>query len=232
MTKINNLGIGSKVEISYLPINKPEIEDYASKIIDIEGDDIIHILNPMLEGQIRLIPLGAVIDVIVYRNDAVGGIVSFTGEVVNRVESNINFIKVKIISKLKKIQRREFYRLPIITKVHIRKLLIDSTSELNLDDSQKYDVGVTKDLSGGGMSVASNLIVDKDDIVAVKIFVDNNEVNFIFAHGKVLRTQLIDTSAYKYEIGIQFESITETARENLIQYIFVEQRKLRQKGMI
>ena len=57
----------------------------------------------------------------------------------------------------------------------------------------------------------------------------NNSVKEIQAVGKVLSKKPIEFSR-KHEVRVQFEKISAEAREELVQYIFEDERKRRKKN--
>ena len=50
--------------------------------------------------------------------------------------------------------------------------------------------------------------------------------------GNVVRIEKVDTFDYSYGLGIKFVGLNEKDRDKIIQFIFLKQRLLREKGLI
>ena len=86
------------------------------------------------------------------------------------------------------------------------------------------------DISGGGVRILLDRNIEKGSLLECKLKINDED---LLLKGEVVRSQLIQQYPItKYEIGISFVDITEYQRDQIIGFIFEEQRKLRRKGFI
>lgn len=217
MNVLEGLKIGEKLEIEPIRSKKNTVltSTITSQLID-KKDKKLYISNPIKRGISYPLYRGQQIKIIFYRDEK--GIYSFLGEVIQRIDIKFPIYIVKPLSFEEKIQRRFYYRLRILTKVLIKNL-----------NENTWVEGLTKDLSGGGLKIVTNKIFKLGEKVECIISLDENErVDVV---GEVVR-EARDFTTNEYEIGIKFIDISETARNEIIAFIFKKQRELRQKGLI
>ena len=157
------------------------------------------------------------ISVYFYRDSAV---YQFYAEVVKCIETNIIAFMVRPTSKLFRIQRRNFYRLPIVMDVIIERNQNDETHKLKC---------TTKDLSGGGIRVVCSEEFKEGENIKIEIPLYKNSK--IRVDGKVIRIAK-DTIANYYELGIEFNKISQTDQDKIYSFIFKRQRLLRKRGLM
>lgn len=178
---------------------------YLTKIlaIDYEKDFfVVHSIEKELE-------LGAVIsgkrefkDIIFIFNTKVLGFMH---------KEHKDILVLKIPKEVNRIQRRDFYRLPLKLKISVR----NSQDEIGL--------GETIDISGMGISVELDMRLRINENVRVTIPFSKD---FIIENieGVVKRADKGKILPYKY--GINFEYIDNYEREELVSYIFKIQNML------
>lgn len=190
-----------------------------SEIIEILDKDKLVISAPIFQSKIFPLSLGERVFINFNKKDT--GMYSFLGIVYNR-DSNKNIPEVYIrkIGKLNKLQRRNFFRLPLVKNILISYLV---------DDAEHSVEGVTKDISGGGIRAISNKPLKLGTEVTVHISLGSSGV---FIDAKVVRCRDISDSIEKYDVGLTFNNIDEQLRSKIVSYIFEKQRNLRKKGMI
>ncbi|AFS79552.1 type IV pilus assembly protein PilZ [Gottschalkia acidurici 9a] len=202
------LKIGSKVIINKKV--KSDENDYISQIENVEGDKI-KILTPMYKSTlIRLhegtnIGLMVFSDLGVYKLDAeVGGTI---------VDKLLHYTELKATSKVAKFERRDHFRLKIMKDVLVRKN--DENEEM------EYAKCLTIDLSGGGIQFSSTEKFEENDVVEMRIDMDDEEM---VLKGKILSV-VKQESVGNYKYGTKFVDIRESIREKVIRYIFKVQRE-------
>lgn len=213
-----NLDIGMKLDL--IKTKKDKKITYASQLLDFIDPDEIVVSGPIEKGQLVLIHKGDKLDICYYLEDK--GRYCFTVEVLSRNYSRIYTLRLKKISDTRKIQLRRYFRLP--TSLHVTKNFQPQSSlELLTEEC------AAKDISGGGMRLLCNYEHDLGDEFDCSFTINNNIIN---VKAEVVRVQENNTDDYKYALGIYFKFIQEFNRDEIIKYIFDQQRILRIKGLI
>jgi len=223
---LSELKIGTRIGLvvsSEIPVNdRPSL---VSEFEWADEDNQAYIAAPILEGVIYPIKIGANIEAYFIEKLE---LYKFNAEVLNRgVKDNIALLKIKIIGGFERIQRRQYFRFDCSVFIKYREINIFEDEEEN----QILKKALTRDLSGGGLCLLTDVKLETGKILGFELKLDENlSINFL---GTIIRTSLSDRNEkYNYEIGISFKKIENKDREALIRYIFNEQRKLRQKGLI
>lgn len=224
---------GTKLYLKILRNEKVEDNntEAAEKLLvsEFEWDEdgvICYIAAPIHEGFIVPIHLNELLDAsFIFKN----GYFKFQAKVIDRLaKDNVALLKIERISDIQRIQRRQFFRLEYNLPVKYR--IVDST-EVEDDIEEKYRYGMSEDLSGGGISILTDEIINKNEIICCQCFLDQqNSIEFT---GKVIRvSDKMKNEVKRYSIGVSFTEIEEKYRDILIKFIFKKQRKLRKKGLI
>lgn len=220
--KYNELGTGLKLEIRFIKDDgKKTDRPFASELEWVEENNVLYIAAPIYEGRVYPVPIGSEIAVSFIKDNS---FYEFKAKVIDREnKENLAILKVQALTSIEKIQRREFFRFDVNLPVKYR--VIES---VNKKSNEEYTETVTRDLSGGGISMRLKEPIETDKYLDCELFI-TCKIKFI---GKVVRLTKYDIlhGPYKYEIGVSFEKIEESMREKIISYIFQEQRKLLKKG--
>ena len=213
--------IGGKVEIILNNDGFKEIKGF-SMIQDVTGEGELVVTLPMFEGRPILINPKDAVRIFFFREE---GSFCFKGEIVERFKlKNMVVIRVKQISSIKKIQRRQFYRLKVVLPIEFTVLDEENKAKNSILE------GSCIDISGNGLGLYTDYRLEVNTIIECKISLDNEDQ--LLVKGKVVRVGLTHGLAYKYDAGITFHEITDRTRDELIKFIFNKQRELRKKGFI
>lgn len=168
--------------------------------------------------------------------DENSGIYSFKGEVIKRFkEKSIYLLEIKYKGSLRKVQRREFFRIDIFKKITLdiptSKEYFESDKLLDLYDSIDFIKGkfLLKDISAGGIGFFSNTKFKLNQRFIINLNLNNLTVKVL---GKVVRNVKAKENDKKYLIGVRFEKLNTKKRRKIINYVFNKQRELRKKGLI
>lgn len=207
---------------------------YRSQVYDVIGEEQLKIAMPQEKGRLLLLELEAVYWLQFY---AESGLYECKGKVVDRYKTdNIYVVVVDIVSAMKKIQRREFYRLNCLLDGQIHIL---DEEELMAGDIKRilgmhqmkivpYEKAVIVDISGGGARIATDCPVEEDSYITLKFqvnFKEHFQEYELLAH--VVTKRKMENRKKDYELRVEFEQIENNVRESLIKYIFEEERKKR-----
>lgn len=211
-------------------------KSYQSQVIDILSDDRVEIAMPMEKSKLILLPVDGEYDLYFYSDS---GLYQCYARVVDRYKNNSLYVLVlDLISNLRKHQRREYYRFSCALEMNSRQL---REEELSMTEN-KEDIlmpqlplksSVIVDISGGGLRFVANYAYEPQSLILCKynllIGGENKEYSLV---GKVLNVRELDNRKGAFEHRVQYINMDATEREEIIKYIFDEERKTlkNQKG--
>lgn len=216
--------LGEKVEI-VVNFNSHREKTYFSMIQDIPDRDTMIINLPMSKGEAAFLHMGQEIAVNYFRCH---GQYYFMATVIDRYEKgNSHFFEIKKISETHRLQRRNYYRLAKTMPVRIDVFLKEDK------DSTKTIHGHTCNICGGGLGVIlkEEIPVDASVRCIFELNYDGN-IEKIEAKGRVVRCDPLTDSDDRFEVGICFEDMPEGQRDEIVKFVFSEQRRLRKKGLM
>ena len=207
---------------------------YMSKIMDVTSDDRIEILMPFERGKIVLLPVDGEYSLCFY---STRGLYQCFAKIVDRYRSdNMYILVMDLTSELQKLQRREYYRFSCALELKSR---LCSKEELEafeknrkylVDPGDKLQKSVVVDISGGGLRFVANFKYEEESTIycAYRLpgNVNDKEYEMIC---NVLKVQELESRPGLFEHRIQYIYIEETSREDIIHFIFEEERKIRKK---
>ena len=189
---------------------------------------------PLEQTRLVLLPVDGEYDVCFFSH---GGMYRADVRIVDRQKINgIYILVVEMISNLHKFQRREYYRFNCVVEMTAREMTRQESDAFargftELVSEKEMTRGVIVDISGGGTRFVSRQKFNEDSIILMrfKLSIMENERPFLLA-AKVVYSGGIENRANEYENRVKFEYIDSTTREEIIKYIFDEERKNRKKG--
>ncbi len=206
---------------------------YTSKVYDVISDEQIEILMPMEKTKLILLPVDGEYDVCFYTKQ---GLFQCYVRIIDRYKSDNTFILLcEPTSNLRKYQRREYYRFSCILNMDSRELVEEELeamekNELVFQPGLPLQKSVIVDISGGGVRFVSNYRYEKETIIYLtyKLMIAGKEKTYEIA-GKILASKPIENRPGEFEHRLQYMNINNMEREEIIRYIFEEERKNRRK---
>ena len=230
---------GDKLEMKstvsvVLPDGTEGIKTYKTSVYDVLDDGRIEIVMPTEQTKLVLLPVDGEYDVCFFSH---GGMYRADVRIVDRQKVNGTFILVtELISNLHKFQRREYYRFNCIVEMTAREMSRQETEAFAkgltyLVSEKDMERGVIVDISGGGTRFVSKKKFTEGSLILMKFELSIMEKDrpFLLA-AKVLHSGEIENRKDEYENRVKFEFIDNTTREEIIKYIFDEERKNRKNG--
>lgn len=207
-------------------------KSYQSRVIDVLSDDRVEISMPMEKSKLILLPVDAEFDLYFYTDS---GLYQCYARVVDRYKNNSLYVLVfDLISNLRKHQRREYYRFSCALEMNSRQLQEEEEAAL-AGDSHGGDVltpqlplksSVIVDISGGGLRFVANYAYEPQSMILCKysllVHGESKEYNLV---GKVLSVRALENRKDAYEHRVQYVNVDAAEREEIIKYIFDEERK-------
>lgn len=224
MTDKKMIALGEKVEIITNFADRRE-KVYFSMIQDILDEDTFVINLPMSKRERAFLYIGQEVAVNYFRCH---GQYYFLAMVIERYEKeNVYYFKLKKISDIHRLQRRNYFRLAKTIPIKID--ILDQDNKTNIETINGY----TFNICGGGVGVIvqQDLPVNTNVKCTFELKLGDN-IDKFSTKAKVVRCNHIDDQEDKFEVGICFEDMPEQQRDEIIKFIFNEQRRLRKRGLI
>ncbi len=234
----NLLNVGDKIELSRKNGRERKREEasatYVSQVLDLREDDIVVAAMPISEGHIVPLEVGARLEAYFYTTQ---GIYKSLCTVTERgKEGNVYYCGLELAGKFEKFQRREYYRLPCIINADIIPIkgeeVIDYSKEHMIPEKSYEDKkpGTIVDISGGGVRIMSDIRFNKNDYIFLRFPLEMNiGVKVMELMGMVVLSMESPNRSDYYDSRIEFMEVTSEQRDNIVKYIFEQQRKIQKR---
>ena len=246
--------IGTRLEFEMLNKNDEKVGNtFVSQLLEHQDDCSIVISAPITESRVVFVPTGITVRLTFVHQ--LHGLLGFKAQVRSKeYKGNIAVLIAEPDENIEKIQRREHFRLDVITDA----LIWPDDTQSGPGDSENADAeasgtqaagenikqdplsasdkaaeadpvkAYTRNLSGSGVCIISDTNFPKGTNVKIELDLDN-DIKFK-ARCVILRSQQIEVRRGKsYELGLHFTELTKRDQDNLIKYIFEQQRLLLKK---
>ena len=235
------IGIGNRVE--FTRVKSERLDDssdsimrkkiYSSKVTDIIDETRIRVTMPIEGGHIVPVSVNTRLDACFYTPKGL-----YHGRVVvleRMNESNIYEMVVELQYELKKFQRRQYYRLNCTMDLQYRLMNdqeYDAFEQKGIvpyeDELFNLNQGVALDFSGGGIRFISREKHKKNDYIFIKLKISYGEDEKVYVLvGRVISSIESRNGMNNFEHRIEFVDISNKVREEIIKYIFMEERRQR-----
>lgn len=206
---------------------------YDSQVVDIISDDRIEISMPFEKTKLVLLPVDGEYNLFFYTP---GGLYQCSARVVDRYKNNNVFsVLMDLTSNLRKYQRREYYRFSCALEMNSRTLEEKEVRAIEINNSAlmpelPLQRSVIVDISGGGLRFVANYAYEKESTILCKynLWIGGESREFRL-FGKVLSVKELENRRGIYEHRVQYIHMDDDNREDIIKYIFDEERKTIQK---
>lgn len=206
---------------------------YESKVYDVISDDRLEITMPMEKTKLILLPVDSEYDVYFY---AESGLLQCFCRIIDRYKSNNVYILVlELNSNLRKYQRREFYRFSCALEMDTRPLQEEEIAAV--DRNKNFLVpglplkrSIIVDISGGGLRFVSNQKYEVGSMIycSYTLYIGKEKKEYHIV-GRVLRNRELENRPGDYEHRVQYVNLDTIEREEIIKFIFDEERKNRKR---
>ncbi len=220
----NALSIGQKIDITRYYGNPfqqvGEEKSFASQLLEIRDELHIQVTMPMEGGKMVLLDVGERFNLYFY---TVLGVYHCIAEVEGRSRTEqIYTVDLVFLSELERYQRRQFYRLNCV---------VDMAYETPEGvEREKLRSGIIIDISGGGVRFNSHKQFKLGDELVLYFRLQTKEETKDFAlPSKVISSSPMKNKDVGYENRVEFKDISENDREDIVKYIFREERRRRKR---
>lgn len=228
------LSPGDKLELQMLEHARQDNDEnkriYYSQINDILSEDRLEISMPMEKSKLILLPVDTEYDMTIYTAQ---GLFQCFVRVVDRYKSeNMYLLVVELTSNLRKNQRREYYRFSCALEMCSRNLeeeelqAVENKVPYSLVPGLPLKRSVIADISGGGLRFLSNQKYEPDSLIYCSYHLVINNVRKLYeVVGKVLYVREMENRPGVFEHRVKYINMEEEKREEIIKFIFQEERK-------
>lgn len=247
----NILQIGNKIELSrrgYDSEGNIVNKVYASRLMEFVDELTMDVAVPFEGGRLIPLEVGSKYEA---RFMSQNGMYLCQAEITGRFkQGTLFFLRMKILTELKKDQRRQFFRLDriIFANYHIisleeqvlikRFLAKDFANDWEFRQAERrYEQvkgdtykGMIVNISGGGVKLVTDIPLEKD----MQLFMDfalyeRPDEPLLNMKGRVVHAEQTKNNNNKYENRIEFIDVSATDRETIVRFVFTEERKMRKK---
>lgn len=217
MPTVNNIftfKINQKIEIIDNNIT------YRADIQDVKKDYIM-ISMPVSENKYYTMHRGSIVEFYITGEKEID---KFKSEVLGKkIENNVQLAILTYPLFVEKIQRREYFRLPVALDAKLYMLPGDKVYKSIVDVPagflNRLKDGIIIDISGGGLKAAVKEQMTKGHYAIVSINIPD-KLTLIC---KIVWVEK-DTKNRNYRVALRFEDISERDRDKVIKFIFEKMR--------
>ena len=236
--------VGDKVDI----ILKQNIENadkakkvpiqYKSQVLEVNENGRFELAMPIIKGKLIVLPLNVRYEITF--NTQAGNTYKSIGVVTERYKKDgFYMMGIQLKTGLEKIQRREFFRHSYIMEfdfyiLDIKHEHLKTAEEMRveLEEGQLAAPkckGKTIDLSGGGMKFRSPYELDINGriFVVLRLRNENMEKEFYLVANVIASRPVHNITEISYESRVRFVLEDPRIREEIIRFMFAEERKKR-----
>ena len=229
---------GNKVEIQAVERVKynDEAESkkvYQTTVYDVISEDRFELYMPMEKTKLILLSVDAEYDLYFYTPS---GLYQCFARVIDRYKSDNTYILLmELSSNLRKFQRREYYRLSCALEMNARSL--EKEEIQSVEKKETYLVpglplkrSIIVDISGGGIRFIGDYEYKTDSMICCRYHLvvegKDKEYNLV---AKVISVRELEDRPGTFEHRAQYVNINTMEREEIIRFIFEEERKARKR---
>lgn len=236
---------GDKIDIRYIQRIESSAKDgepakiYKSQVLDVLENDALAISMPSESGKLILLPLGARFELVFY---SMGSLYRAVGLIRERYKKeNIYMLEIELKSQLEKFQRREYYRYACLLDMNYyliteEEARLDTAEEVFLriqgnGFKERERSGRIVDLSGGGSRFSTESELEPGQHLLLWLHLKNEHLDkrYYIVGSVISCVRIENVSEKRYEIRVKFMIKDDKVREEIIRYIFEEERRTRQK---
>lgn len=208
-----NLKVNDRIEVVV------DERAYKSLIIDVQ-DDFLRINLPVIDGEYLMVHINEKIEINSYLDE--GRCFKFNSNIISRgKEGNIIYYTISKPFDIKKIQRRNFFRVELLNTVKYKVITNINKEDI---DSLPYKEAFMVDLSGGGLKLKTKDDIKRDDILLIRTKIKETEMEL-----KCDIARIENTEDKEKLCGLRFLDITPVQSDFIIQELFQIARKQRAK---
>jgi c-di-GMP-binding flagellar brake protein YcgR len=231
---------GDKVELkslfaTTLQDDSEGAKTHKTKVYDIQNEDHVEIVMPFEGTKLVLLPIDGEYDVCFFSK---GGVYRTTLRVIDRKKDDVGIyiLIAELTGNLHKFQRREYYRFNCLVDMKARTLTEEEIENIKKGFHRRVmdapmQKAVIVDISGGGARFVSETEYEENSNIrmdfALSIVGRDKPFELV---ANVLYCKKMENKPGYFENRVKFEYINSSTREEIIKYIFDEERRNRKNS--
>lgn len=221
-------------ELVILPDGTEGTSRYMTVVTDVSQDNLIEIAMPMEKTRMVLLPVDGEYSVCFFTD---AGMYTGVAKIVGREKRENTFVLIaEMITELTKSQRREFYRFNCVVETLMKAISESEAAAIGkklgrIISDNAFTNGIIVDISGGGLRLVTKEQHEVGDTLCLKFHlpIEHEEKEFLLA-SKVVHSERVKNQKQEYELRVKFLYLENIMREEIIRYIFNEERKNRKNN--
>ncbi len=224
--KIHEMKTGTRLELELLDYGEKTGNKYISQLLEPPNGDSIIVSAPIYESRLIFIPINIRLGVTFFHSRY--GLMGFTANVTLRENrGNLSVLELHVETPLENIQRRKHYRLDSLINVEYR---LYSAQNKNEEEKPAYKKVMAKNISGSGACIIVDEEIPLKSVLDITLHLSDT-LQAKAVCNVVRCTPLELDKVSKFELGLHFAEISAQNQDNIIKYIFEQQRVLLKKGI-
>lgn len=229
---------GNRVEIQAL--ERPNYVDddetrkqYQTQVLDILTEDRFEVRMPMEQSKLILLPVNTEYEVLFYTSM---GVYQCFANVIDRYKTENQYVLLmELSSSLSKFQRREYYRLSCALDMEARPLEREEIEFLEwqkefLNEKLPLHPHIIVDISGGGIRFVGDVAYEPESLIYCRYKLERKgKLKEYALIAKVLVVKNLEDKPGFYEHRAHYINIDTAEREEIIRFIFEQERKNRKR---
>ena len=215
-------------------LTEKEEKRYESQVYDIPSDQRIEIMMPMEKQKLILLPQGAEYNLLFYGNNTLYQCLSRVSD--RYRNGNVYILAMELTSNLRRFQRREYYRFSCTLQLNSRILEDDEVHVLDMDErmelptspKQPLESSIITDISGGGLRFIGKYCYPPGSLILCVYNLRTAEgLKQYKIVSRVLEVKEKEDHPGLFEHRAKYIDIGDEEREEIIHFIFEEERRIR-----
>ena len=227
------IGIGDKLDLVSMKMSAQlsDTKVYKSKILDKIDGQRFQVSMPMEGYKVLLLPVGGRYEATIYSGK---NIYVCQVSIAERYKVGNQYVMdITMISTPKKFQRRAYFRLEYTRDFEFHLSEEEAIHGDEAEDMEEtrvfFDRGILLDLSGGGCKFVSREEIEPGERLILRIPLEGKEKKILTVTGTTLSSKRLENHSRSYEHRVEFVDIENAQREEIIQFIFQQERKNRKR---
>lgn len=230
------ISAGDKIEMKsveqvILPDGTEGRKLYKTTVYDVEENGVIKIMMPMEKTKLVLLPIEGEYEVCFF---TASGMYRGNVRILNRDKIENSYVLItELTTNLSKFQRREFFRFSCVLETEVKNISENEAQSIGKKLEQLVSEdnmlrAVIVDISGGGLRFVSRQAYEENSLIYTKFRLPfgDHEKEFRVA-GRIICNNKLKNRTDEYENRVKFTYLDNITREEIIKYIFNEERKNR-----
>ena len=210
------ISTGDIAEISQLN-KKEDVKPYITMVENYDGLNTVLVNTPISQGSYVRLSQNEKYIVKFISSKGIFRILASVNKYTP--EEDTHFIEFKLFGKSKRLQQRNFYRLPCSNNINFQ-IRIEDESGINFSDDMNN--GIILDLSGGGMKMSSKINIDIHKIIMFNLQIGDKKYKYF---GQIMVKSVNRNAIQPYTYGVMFLGVSEIDMAKLGSYLHHQQLK-------